>query len=619
MSAAATLLSWRPLPWRVASAGVSSWQAGLALGFEQHLQWGPQAVFTFGPYGFVEDIMPFFRVTATLGLAYAVVVTGALAALVVSGLRPSWGLFPASVAAWAAVTLAANLVEAPELALATALGLALASLWVPSEKARLGLLTSLGALAGFQLLVEVNVGVVTTVLAVAAVAGAGGRWGRGALRAGGAFLVVTVVALVAAGQSLGNFVGYLHGATEVAIGYGSAMGSGGGRGAENWYALLDVVAVALVFSLALRGSPPRRKVAVLFMLALWGWAVLKEGFVRHDLHDLTFFGLFLVALGLARLPRRLAPAQAAGMALAGLLACLANGGMPPSLRSPVEDVRALYDEVADLSSGARWARVQAVARYQVRATGDALHPATVRHLADLTVAAEPFDDALTFAYPGLRWRPEPVLQSYSAYTTYLDGLDASFLSSARAPERIVYQAVSLDGRDAAWDPPATMLALYCHYRQLSLTGPWQVLGWAPDRCGRARVMSRARARYGQAIDVPSAPGDLVVARFSLSAPGLARAEGLVLRPPPLRVTTWAGHQPAGDGHAGDGHAPGGATTYRFIPGTAGDDHVLRAPASLGYSPAFAPPAVQRLEVTGGGWQAGQGQVTVTFLAVPMSR
>ena len=36
-------------------------------------------------------------------------------------------------------------------------------------------------------------------------------------------------------------------------------------------------------------------------------------------------------------------------------------------------------------------------------------------------------------------------------------------------------------------------------------------------------------------------------------------------------------------------------------------------------PAFTPPPVQRLEVTGGGWRPGQGQVTVTFLAVPMSR
>jgi hypothetical protein len=103
------------------------------------------------------------------------------------------------------------------------------------------------------------------------------------------------------------------------------------------------------------------------------------------------------------------------------------------------------------------------------------------------------------------------------------------------------------------------------------------------------------------------PGDLVLASFSLSSPVLARAEGLVLRPPVVRVTTW------------DDQGTGGGTVYRFVPGTAGDDHVVAAPPSLGYSPAFTPPPVRRLEVTGGGWRPGQGQVTVTFLAVPMSR
>jgi hypothetical protein len=606
MSAAVTLLSWRSLPWRVVTAGLSSWQAGLALSFEQHLQWGPQVVFTFGPYGFVEDVLPFFRATAAIGLVYALVVTAGLAALVIGALRASWGVLAASVAAWASVTIAANLLEAPELALATALGLALACLGAGSEKARLALLAALGALAGFQLLDEVNVGLVTAALAVLAVAGSTDRWRPGAVGAGAAFLVVVIVALVAAGQSLGNFVSYFRGALAVAVGYGSAMSSSGGRGAENWYALIDVALVALVFVLALRGSARRAKLAATLMLGLWGWETLKEGFVRHDLHDLTFFGLFLVALGLARLPRRYLPVQAISIALAGLLACLANGGVPPSLRSPVEDVKAFYDEVADLSSAARWARVQAIARYQVRATGDALHPGVVGSLAGLTLAAEPWDNALSFGYPQLRWRPEPVLQSYSAYTPYLDDLDASFLASPGAPQRILYQDVALDDRDPSWDPPNAMVAMYCHYRQLYVSGPWQVLGRAPDRCGREQVVGRARARFGQPIDVPVAPGDLVLASFSLSSPLRARAEGLFLKPPQVRVTTFAPGQVAG-------------TAYRFVPGTAGDDHVLRAPVSLGYSPAFTPPAVQRLEVTGGGWRQGQGQVNVTFLAVPVGR
>ena len=72
------------------------------------------------------------------------------------------------------------------------------------------------------------------------------------------------------------------------------------------------------------------------------------------------------------------------------------------------------------------------------------------------------------------------------------------------------------------------------------------------------------------------------------------------------MTTWAGGQVAG-------------TAYRFVPGTAGDDHVLPRPRLARLLPGLHPPPVQRLEVTGGGWQQGQGQVSVTFLAVPMGR
>ena len=85
------------------------------------------------------------------------------------------GLLPAGLVAWAALSIGANLLEAPELALATALGLALASLRATTRTGRSALLGALGALAGFNLLVEINVGLVTTALMVLAVVGGNDR------------------------------------------------------------------------------------------------------------------------------------------------------------------------------------------------------------------------------------------------------------------------------------------------------------------------------------------------------------------------------------------------------------------------------------------------------------
>jgi hypothetical protein len=148
--------------------------------------------------------------------------------------------------------------------------------------------------------------------------------------------------------------------------------------------------------------------------------------------------------------------------------------------------------------------------------------------------------------------------------------------------------------------------MYCHYEQVGISRQWQVLARVPDRCGQAKIIGVVKATFGQPIPVPAAKGEIELATFSLSSPLWARAEGVLLKPPQLQVTTLA-----------EGTTK--PTTYRFISGTAGDAHVLAAPASLGYSRQFAPPTVLRLKFTGGGWAVGQGAVRVTFRAVPINR
>lgn len=126
VSLVATVLSWQPYTWTPVYASLDpSWRAGLAMGFIRQLQWGPSLVFTFGPYGFVDYIIDFYRLTALVALLFALTVTWGLAALIVSALRGSWGLLGAGVAAWAAVATASGVMGYSDLAAGTALALAL--------------------------------------------------------------------------------------------------------------------------------------------------------------------------------------------------------------------------------------------------------------------------------------------------------------------------------------------------------------------------------------------------------------------------------------------------------------------------------------------------------------
>lgn len=603
LSAVVTVFTWRSTAWRGVSAGINSWQVGLELGFVHHSQWGPQLLFTFGPYGFVEDILPLSRLTAAVALVYALAVTWCLVALIICALRPSWALLPAAAVAWASVVTAANMLEAPELALGTALGLALAAVWEPGEARRGRLVGALGALAGFQLLVELNVGLVTTGLAVLAVLG-GERRAYRALAGVVPWLAVPLVACAAAGQSITNTFSYLRGSLQVTLGYSSSMSSSGGRGAEDVFAAVLALIVAAVYWLAARDRPRRTRLAVALMLAGWGWEALKEGFVRHDLHDLTFFGLVLVGLALAKLPRPLVPVQAVALATAAVFAVVANGSIVSSAGSPLEDAAALGREVADLVNPSALRPLEQASKDELLETGDYLPPKLVASLAPYTVAAEPWEVGLTYAYPQLHWRPEPVLQSYSAYTGYLDTLDAKFLSSSQAPQRVLYQPEAIDDQYPFWAPPGAELAMLCHYTQVGTAGSWEVLGRVADRCGRPRLIETAVAHFGRSLHVPSSPGDLVVARFRLTSPWWAQVEGFLLKPPATSVEARSGAI---------------LSAYRFLEGTAGEDHIMSVPGGgPGATNQRSPLPMQRLVFLGLGWKPGQGRVSVSFYAVSLA-
>jgi hypothetical protein len=602
VSLVATVLSWQPDTWRPVSAALDpAWQAALAMGFTLHIQWGPSLIFTYGPYGSADYLVNFYDLTSFIALTFGLIVTWGLAALIVIALRKSWGLVGGGVAAWGAVAIASNMIWYSGVAPDTALALALTSLWTDQVQHRLVLLSLLGALAGFDLLVKFNDGLVGLGLIIVSVAFVKCHRARSALAAGVPLVAVALLAWIGADQSVTNLASYVRGSLSVAAGYGQAMGHAGSASGAALAVLMEILLAGIV-AVSLRGRARRQQIATLVILAGWDWALLKEGFVRADIdHNGAFFGLLLVAFCLVRLKRSLLPLHIGAVALAALVACHEAGAVPRQLHNPVASASALANELATTMLPGRFAEAQVSARREFLSTGGALGTATLALLEGHSVAVEPTEDSVVYTYPQLRWDPEPVVQAYSAYTTHLDDLDAAFLASSRAPQRILYQAGwTIDDRDPYFDPPATLESMYCHYVQLAARGPSQVLARVPDRCARAVPIGRAIVHFDQAITVPQAPGQMVLATFSFTTPLKDKVGSLLMRSPAVEVRIWTtGRQPA---------------TYRFVPGTAADEHVLSTPTALGYSFPFTPTSVRRIELAGDGWQGETGKVRVTFYA-----
>ncbi len=605
---AATVLNWPG--WLQIRSGLDpSWQAGLAIGFMHHLQWGPQLDFTYGPYGFAGFLEPFYRSTAFIAVCFSFIITWALAYLVVAGVRrysegTYWGLAAAGVVAWAVMWLSWAEARPADFACVTGLGLALCLLVARTPATRANLAGALGALAGFALLVKFNSGLIVAGLLILALVGADGAW-RERLRAGGlgvvAFVGVFALAWVSAGQSFGHLAGFARASVSLLAGYGAAMAGGLHHASTAWLALGLAVVAGLVFVPTFWHWAPRKRVVAVVMLAGWGWAEVKEGFVSGN-HFPLFFRVVLVAVALAALVRPPRAIYAGGLALAAGITLLA---VNTPLLEPVTSIRSFGADLVDVAQAGRFAGLTASDRSRVL-KDERLSAPALSMLRGRTVAIEPWEDMVAWADPGLYWDPEPVVQSYSAFTPYLDHKDAAFLSSPRAPQRILYWPLrtGFDSRDPVMDPPSTTEAVYCHYTQLALVKPWQVLARVPDRCGPVVTVYEVDVHFGQPVRVPVVPGKIVVASFTLSTPLVAKVEGDLLKPPDTYLVAW--------------DRPGGRVTFRFVPGTAGDDHIVSVPASLGYSAAFTPADIHQLEISGGGWKAGQGSVKVVFRAMSLA-
>jgi hypothetical protein len=233
-------------------------------------------------------------------------------------------------------------------------------------------------------------------------------------------------------------------------------------------------------------------------------------------------------------------------------------------------------------------------------------------IGDRTVHIDPYAAAVVTAY-GLTWRPQPIFQSYSAYTPYLDGLNADLLRSDARPERILRQFLpirvdggrpipySIDGRFYWFEAPAATLERLCRYREVSADQRWQVLAATGRACGTAVPLATTTAAFGVPVEVPAppSPDDLVIVRIHGLEPSLLdRVRAALWRAPIWSVAL-------------DGYR------YRLVAATAPDGLVLSVPTGdQGSAPfSFGPPvrtiAVDASDLGGG------GPLTYTFEAVPL--
>jgi hypothetical protein len=522
---------------RVPSPAIDySWSFGILTAITEGRQFGVDVVFTYGPWAQL-DIITSLSSRALLVGVIVWVASAFLFIFTAWRLARAWlGAIPAALLVTVVVAPAVAVQGGVSdrvllLAVMAALGLVIGTI---SPGSRMTTVIGLSVAGALMVQVKFSGGVlaVATILLAAALS-PGQRWLqriRSVVVALVAAVASTAVFWILAGQSLGNLPAWVRGSLEITSGYSDAMGieSTALVGQSVVYAV--GVLVLLVLAILYRG-PAHSRWALVVLFAWIAFVGLRLGFTRHDLgHPAQSFLLMVVAVLAVTVVR----ARWMQLAAIGVAASMVFASWSLTYSQVVDPSR-----WASGTSGVISALVSAEQRESLLQTGYAtvtkefpLDPQVRAALRDRTVHVDPSDAMVALAY-NLAWKPVPVLQSYSAYTAYLDELDASALDNSDGPESVLRSPLrSIDYRNPIWESPAYSVSLVCNFETKIETADWQVLDRVPDRCGDPIELATAKVEPGVPVTVPNAPGEncIVYARFDIPRSLAERAVEMLFKP-----------------------------------------------------------------------------------------
>lgn len=463
-----------------------SWAEGLGYLLKNHFQAGADYLFTYGPLGYFttwayDPDLYWYKFAWELGVKFAYALT--LMALL--------GHFPSRLAkflGWAGFLLAAELIftipDTSYLFFLAALAVLLVRSGIdfrqPATMAALALI-ALVALTKFTCFLYA-----LAALSALTWLGLATRQGWKAFWPFLSFLGLLIPLWAALGQRVANLPGFVYGSFQISIGYIEGMALMGDDAEIRWaLGVLLTLAGALCTFRPVRPVNPRQ-IACATLIGLGLFLQWKHGFVRHDAnHACTFFSfavlvpflfpaafptyhwwrglrsvllplaVLLAVLGMTADLRALAipypanPLDVIGQACARVLV---NAG---KVCSPYERQRLLDDD-----------RTRVAARYDL--------PRIRAEVGRATVDMISYEQSLLL-WNRLNWHPRPVLQSYSAYNSFLLRANASYFQGAKAPEYVLFKFEPIDRRLPTLEDGPALLAVLHRYQPILMEKTYVLL------------------------------------------------------------------------------------------------------------------------------------------------
>lgn len=465
------------LKWSFAPTGDkldTSW--GWALGYakQHHLQWGKNFLFTYGPLGFITN--PYFysdhtlwRISATTILATHIAFGFLYIYLLYNTAKPTGIGFILLWIGGLAWIIGASLVDITTQTDIIAILLLVYSLSQERGKGLLISLISSGILFGFASLIKsTGLFVSAFVLAIYPLL----QWyvwrARRTLLVGITpfivFALTFVILFFLSGQSIENIPDFVYSTIQIASGYTPAM-SIHGKGALTAAGMFLVLITAIsgMIYMLRNNKVVTAQYIILGVMLFLAW---KQGFTRQSLGFSSGEAMDFYGTSLAVIPVMLNIAFVRGerqrfnfLGVAFLIALLFSlPGTHPFGANQIENYKQFYDLYTSRSAR----NAQQHMENKALAAQFPLGKSIVKAIGKSTVNIIPWNLMMSQAY---HWHfvPSPIIQAYSAYTPYLDHMNATQIWDNRSAQNILYTYESIDGRYPLFDEPATFRAILYNY------------------------------------------------------------------------------------------------------------------------------------------------------------
>jgi len=345
----------------------------------------------------------------------------------------------------------------------------------------------------------------------------------------------------AAGQHAASFVPYLRGAFATIAGYTDGMALDG-PAPDAVAGTLFCLIVPLIYTVALRGRRGWIALVGAAWVAAYFFMAFKQAFVRQDGGHL-WAGILMFAL----------PASLVIMLFAG---SGRSSVLVPRVLVPLAAAATVFFAWTTAPAGdlhhylaSRWSAIrqfprafQSSARLQ-RDWRDSLADWREAYpIAPFSGSADILPiDILTLLATSAEYRPRPVIQSYAVLNEYLARLNASFLAGSRAPEFVLLNAASIDGRYPSTDDDLAWLELLARYQPAGFSGEYLALRKArePAPVHTAKILERTLA-WDQEVELGPTSGGFVWAEIDLRVQPLGRLIDFLFRPPEVDLSVQAG-------------------------------------------------------------------------------